>query len=526
MRIEPVEDLPHRRDRAGDDDVERAQLQEVFDANGEDLGWERKLFDHRLEDFGLLADRLAEGDAEVGAADGEDDAGNAAAGTEIEDARSLRELVGEFEAIANVAADELVERGMAREIKLFVPTPEGRAVAVEEFDLSGFEFDAVRAEGGGKIGVIGLRLDRRGRRRVVGRGVGGVDGGLVHEVLLREVLLRGREGLGIGQYRGKWRWGEAGQGGAGASRLTRCDSGTDMFGVININKPAGWSSRATLTRVERLVRPVKVGHAGTLDPLAEGVLVACLGPATRLIEHIQRMPKEYQATFLLGRRSPSDDVDSEVEQLVDPPTPTRAEVESLLPRFTGVIEQRPPAFSAVKIEGQRAYKLARKGRDVETSLREVEVYAIELGRYKYPEVELTIRCSGGTYVRSIGRDLAEQLGTAAVMSALVRTAIGPFRIEDAMEARSPDEERLRTHLQSPLAAIPDMPRLMLTDGQVYEVQHGGLIKGEHLPEALRGIASSAGGLIAGVDARGDLIALLKEARPGWLRPSPNFLQPA
>src|SRR5690606_37995491 len=123
-----------------------------------------------------------------------------------------------------------------------------------------------------------------------------------------------------------------------------------MFGVININKPSGWSSRATLTRVERLVRPLKVGHAGTLDPLAAGVLVACLGPATRLIEHIQQMPKEYQATFLLGRRSPSDDVDSDVELLVDPPQPTRAEIEAALPTFTGVIDQRPPAFSAVKIE--------------------------------------------------------------------------------------------------------------------------------------------------------------------------------
>ena len=175
-----------------------------------------------------------------------------------------------------------------------------------------------------------------------------------------------------------------------------------MFGVININKPQGWSSRATLARVERLLRPVKVGHAGTLDPLAEGVLVACLGPATRLIEHVQRMPKEYRATFLVGRRSPSDDVDSEVELLVDPPTPTRAEIESLLPRFTGVIEQRPPAFSAVKIDGQRAYKLARRGREVETSLRKVEVYEILLERYDYPEVELSIRCSSGTYVRSIG----------------------------------------------------------------------------------------------------------------------------
>jgi tRNA pseudouridine55 synthase len=299
-----------------------------------------------------------------------------------------------------------------------------------------------------------------------------------------------------------------------------------MFGVININKPQGWSSRATLARVERLVRPVKVGHAGTLDPLAEGVLVACLGPATRLIEHVQRMPKEYQATFLLGRRSPSDDVDGEVELLADQPEPSREAIEQALPRFIGVIEQRPPAFSAVKIAGQRAYALARKGRVVETSLRQVEVYSLTLERYDYPELDLSIRCSSGTYVRSIGRDLAEQLGTAAVMSALVRTAVGPFRVEEAMDPRAPTIERLQSHLQSPLAAVPQLPRLELSDVQVFEVQHGGLIKVEHLPEELQDVASSTLGLIAGIDARGELIALLKEARPGWLKPSPNFLQPA
>lgn len=299
-----------------------------------------------------------------------------------------------------------------------------------------------------------------------------------------------------------------------------------MFGVININKPQGWSSRATLARVERLVRPVKVGHAGTLDPLAEGVLVACLGPATRLIEHVQQMPKEYQATFLLGRRSPTDDVDGEVELLADPPEPSREAVEQSLLWFTGVIEQRPPAFSAVKIEGQRAYALARKGRVVETSLRQVEVYSLTLDRYEYPELDLSLRCSSGTYVRSIGRDLAERLGTAAVMSALVRTAVGPFRVGEAMDPRAPNLERLQTHLQSPLAAVPQLPRLDLSDLQVFEVQRGGLISVEHLPQELRGVAASGAGLIAGVDARGELIALLKEARPGWLKPSPNFLQPA
>ena len=299
-----------------------------------------------------------------------------------------------------------------------------------------------------------------------------------------------------------------------------------MFGVININKPQGWSSRATLARVERLVRPVKVGHAGTLDPLAEGVLVACLGPATRLIEHVQRMPKEYRATFLLGRRSPSDDVDSDVELLADPPEPSREAIEQTLPQFTGVIEQRPPAFSAVKIEGQRAYALARKGRVVETSLRRVEVYSLTLDRYEYPELDLSIRCSSGTYVRSIGRDLGERLGTAAVMSALVRTAVGPFRVDEAMDPRAPNLERLQTHLQSPLAAVPQLPRLDLSDLQVFEVQRGGLIKVEHLPEEVQGVAAAGDALIAGVDGRGELIALLKEARPGWLKPSPNFLQPA
>jgi tRNA pseudouridine55 synthase len=414
---------------------------------------------------------------------------------------------------------------VAGEVKLFVPAPEGGAVAVEELDLGRFELDAVRGDGGGEVGVVG-----------------GWRWGLVHEVLLRVV-----EGLGIRQYRGKCGGREAGgvwvaarreraglNGRGGCGELVIADgfgsaarmAGLFMFGVININKPQGWSSRATLSRVERLVRPVKVGHAGTLDPLAEGVLVACLGPATRLIEHVQRMPKEYRATFLLGRRSPSDDVDSEVELLVDPPTPTRAEIEALLPRFTGMISQRPPAFSAVKIDGQRAYKLARRGREVETSLRKVEVYEISLGRYDYPEVELSIRCSSGTYVRSIGRDLAEQLGTAAVMSALVRTAIGPFCVTAAMNPRAPDLERLRAHLQSPLAAVPEMPRLELTELQVFEVQRGGLIKVDDLPEELRGVATAGGGLIAGVDAGGELIALLKEARPGWLKPSPNFLQPA
>jgi tRNA pseudouridine55 synthase len=293
-----------------------------------------------------------------------------------------------------------------------------------------------------------------------------------------------------------------------------------VFGIVNLYKPAGWTSRGALDRVERLVRPVKVGHAGTLDPLAEGVLVACLGAATRVIDYVQRMPKEYRATFLLGRRSASDDVDSHVEEVLGGQVPRREEVDAALPAFLGTIEQRPPAFSAVKVEGRRAYQLARRGTVVDLASRKVEVYRLVLVRFEYPELELAIRCSSGTYVRSLGRDLAESLGTCAVMSALVRTAVGGFRVEDAAPARGMTMERLRASLLSPLAAVGDMPRLLLTAQQVFEVKHGGLIKVEHLPEELRARTAES---IAAVDEGGILIALLNEVRPGWLKPSPNFL---
>jgi tRNA pseudouridine55 synthase len=294
-----------------------------------------------------------------------------------------------------------------------------------------------------------------------------------------------------------------------------------MFGILNLYKPPGWSSRDALNRVERLVRPAKAGHAGTLDPIAEGVLIVCVGPATRLIEHVQAMPKEYVAAFLLGRQSASDDVESEVNVETNPRVPTLAEIQTELPRFVGWILQRPPAYSAVKIDGARAYKLARRGRTVEIAPREVEVFRLEVQRYEYPELVLRIQCSGGTYVRSIGRDLAESLGTSAVMSALVRTAVGDYSAEHAIDPRGLDAERLRQSLLSPLSALPRMPRLVLTPQQLFEVKRGGLLPVETMGPP----TADAMPLAAAVDAAGNLIALLREARPGWLKPSPNFLQP-
>jgi len=191
-----------------------------------------------------------------------------------------------------------------------------------------------------------------------------------------------------------------------------------MFGLLNLNKPAGMSSRDAVNRVQWLARKmtgekVKVGHAGTLDPIATGVLVVCLGPATKLIEHVQRMPKQYRGTFLLGRRSPSDDVELEAEPLTNPPIPTADEIAAALPAFMGEIQQTPPAYSAIKIKGRKAYDLARRGEQVEMTPRTVTIHSLDIVRYEYPELVLNIRCGSGTYVRALGRAVAKSLGTAA-----------------------------------------------------------------------------------------------------------------
>ena len=294
-----------------------------------------------------------------------------------------------------------------------------------------------------------------------------------------------------------------------------------MFGIFNIHKRAGWTSHGVIQRVRRLAGRARTGYAGTLDPLAEGVLVVCVGPATRLLNYVQQMPKQYVATFMLGRRSPSDDLETPVETLSDPPRPTLAEVEAALKRFTGEIHQRPPAYSAVKVEGRRAYELARQGAELALAPRPVQVDRLLVRRYDYPSLELEIDCGSGMYVRSLGRDVAEALGTHAVMTNLVRCAVGPFRLDDAIDAAGMGDEPLLQRLQSPLMVVSHLPRLVLSAEQVAWVHRGMLVRNADfaLPTSLPPNAA-----FAAIDERGGLVAILKEARPGLLRPSPNFRQ--
>jgi len=284
------------------------------------------------------------------------------------------------------------------------------------------------------------------------------------------------------------------------------------FGLLNINKPSGITSRDVVNHVQRIVRPAKAGHAGTLDPLASGVLVVCVGPATRLIDYVQQGAKRYRATFLLGRQSDTEDIEGEVTVLASAPAPTRDEIVRAAASFVGEIRQRPPAYSALKVGGRRAYDLARAGKEVELAERPVKVYSIDVLDYDYPSLSLDIRCGAGTYVRSLGRDLAASLGTAAVMSALVRTEVGSFRLEDACELEDIRGETLGDLLLPPRRAVADLPVVILTADEIHRLSHGMPVRREGLTELAEA---------AGCDEGGELMAILT-AREGQLWPSRNL----
>lgn len=291
------------------------------------------------------------------------------------------------------------------------------------------------------------------------------------------------------------------------------------FGVLNVNKPPNCTSRDVVDRVERRIRPTRAGHAGTLDPIATGVLVICVGQATRLIQYVQRLPKCYRATFILGQHSNTDDIEGSLTPIEGAPVPTGAIIDAALPQFMGDILQRPPDHSAVKIAGRRAYKLARQGRELNLAPRTVRIHRLNVLRYAYPQLEMEIECGSGTYIRSLGRDLAASLGTSAVMAALERTSIGGFRVEDAVNADDLTDESIAERLQPPLAAVADLPRIELNAAQVVEIRHGRPIETD-----VNAVPASAvvGAELAALDPAGQLAAILVTRHPGQLWPMYNF----
>ena len=286
----------------------------------------------------------------------------------------------------------------------------------------------------------------------------------------------------------------------------------DVSGVIVVDKPAGVTSRRVVDAVSQALGTKTVGHAGTLDPLARGVMVVCVGHATKLVDFVHQRPKRYEATFLLGRSSPSDDLETPLVAEDDPVRPTRAEIETVLPAFRGDILQRPCDYSAVHVAGKRAYALARKGRELVLAAKPVRIDRLEVTGYEWPRLDVAIECSSGTFVRAIGRDLAAALGTAAVMESLVRTAVGPFSVAAALPLDGLTPAATRTALLPPLAAVGHLPRTDLAGEQLAHAIRGGLLGCDLAPARA----------IAACDEAGVLVGILQHHASGLYRLRPNF----
>jgi tRNA pseudouridine55 synthase len=256
--------------------------------------------------------------------------------------------------------------------------------------------------------------------------------------------------------------------------------------VLLLDKPLTWTSFDVVRKVKNTLRPPKIGHAGTLDPLATGLLILCTGKKTKEIDQIQAQEKEYEGTFRLGQTTPSFDLETPVDSEQAYEHLTEAEIQTAVATFLGKIEQIPPVFSAVKVDGKRAYELARQGQEAEIKAKTIEIKVFELTRIALPEIDFRVVCSKGTYIRSLARDLGVALGCGAHLTRLVRTRIGEYKLQAAwtiaaLEAQRPPRpegaterppyerrERIRParvgldfyaaqHAGPPAASGPDLP---------------------------------------------------------------------
>jgi tRNA pseudouridine55 synthase len=244
-----------------------------------------------------------------------------------------------------------------------------------------------------------------------------------------------------------------------------------MEGILVIDKPIGWTSHDVVNKVRGLSRQRRVGHSGTLDPLATGVLVLCLGRATRLVEYVVGLPKQYHATVRLGQTT--DTYDAEGDIVAEAPVDvTDAALDAALVPFRGAIDQVPPIYSAIKKDGQPLYKYARRGETVALEARPVTIYALtRIGR-NGDDVQLTVDCSSGTYIRSLAHDLGQALGCGAHLTQLRRTQVGKFSAESAHSLANLTPETLADCLLPPDTAVAHLPQITLTDESAHDLALG------------------------------------------------------
>jgi tRNA pseudouridine55 synthase len=258
--------------------------------------------------------------------------------------------------------------------------------------------------------------------------------------------------------------------------MARKRKGQPVHGWIAIDKPVGVTSTQVVGAVRWLCDAAKAGHGGTLDPLASGILPVALGEATKTVPYVMDGAKTYRFTIAFGEARSTDDREGEVTE-TSPVRPTDDQIRAVLPGFEGEIAQVPPAYSALKVDGERAYDLARKGEDVKLAARQVRIDGLELLARPSPDLaEFEVRCGKGTYVRSLARDIAHKLGTVGHVAALRRTRCGPFAEDNAIPldfARSLGQgPALRAYLLPVLTALDDIPALALTEEDARRLRNG------------------------------------------------------
>ena len=283
-----------------------------------------------------------------------------------------------------------------------------------------------------------------------------------------------------------------------------------MDGLLIVDKPAGPTSHDIVALVRRLAATRRVGHGGTLDPFASGVLPLFLGRATRMVEYHAGDRKAYRATVCFGASSTTDDLEGELTP-ADGLAPTREAVLAAIPSFLGPISQRPPAYSAIKLAGRRAYAMARAGETPQLAERDVTIDRMELDDWDgrdpaRPIAILDVACSAGTYVRALARDLGAAVGSAAYLGALIRTASGPFRLEDALavdairDAAAAGPARLAALLRPVDAGLESMAEHAVTDDELVAISRGQFIR---VPD----LRAEEGAPIRIRDGRGRLVAI-------------------
>jgi tRNA pseudouridine55 synthase len=290
-----------------------------------------------------------------------------------------------------------------------------------------------------------------------------------------------------------------------------------MDGILSVNKASGPTSFAIVARLRQLSGERRIGHGGTLDPLASGMLPLFLGRATRLVEYLHEYPKTYRAGIELGITTDTYDAEGQITSQADASRVTLAMIEAALPSFVGDIDQRPPAFSAIKKDGQPLYKLARQGLAPEVESRRVTVHHLEMVAYQPPLLILDVECSKGTYIRSLAHDLGQKLGVGAHLKTLCRTSYGPFDIRDAVSMERVEEAAAGGTLASLLlpmdTALASWPSMALSEEQAKAVTDGKAVA----------IETGAGERLRAYGPDGRFTALLfLDAETGLWRPQKVF----